>query len=205
MNGDDQEDDTISLAAHSKETSVSNEQTRRESIMGNNCFKSQLGDAKSSPDLKDSVSADPESQDGSGDHQGEGSWVKIIENEVEGSHLSGSHQGSQTKSLSNRVSSESLVPSSRCSSFSKNSLVRYEPCEKVFNHLNQSINLIREKRKKFEDPYFMRTCSSIVVCESSQLYISLKARLGAEDAKQLNKLIIWRRTEVSGSKSSESV
>jgi hypothetical protein len=63
--------------------------------------------------------------------------------------------------------------------------------------LEQDINKIRARNKCYEDPYFIKTVSSIVESTESQLYLSLKTRLKAKGLKELNALIKWNRTQVS--------
>ena len=62
--------------------------------------------------------------------------------------------------------------------------------------LGQDINVIRRKKKPFEDRYFLKTISSIVENKQSQLYLSLKARLGATKPSDLMTLIKWKKIEV---------
>jgi len=63
--------------------------------------------------------------------------------------------------------------------------------------LEQDINKIRARNKPYEDPYFIKTVSSIVENTESQLYLSLKTRLKAKSLKELNTFIKWNRTQVN--------
>ena len=67
-------------------------------------------------------------------------------------------------------------------------------------YLDQDIvkvrNYSKQTNKAFEDPFFLRTISSIIETTDSKLYLYLKTRLGACNKQELNKLIKWQRTQV---------
>jgi hypothetical protein len=75
--------------------------------------------------------------------------------------------------------------------------VKQQSTSAIKNFLEQDINKIRSRNKPYEDPYFIKTVSSIVENTESQLYLSLKTRLKAKSLKELNALIKWNRTQVS--------
>ena len=63
--------------------------------------------------------------------------------------------------------------------------------------LNQDINVIRSKKKPFEDKCFLKTLSSIVENRDSQLCLSLKSRLNANKPSDLMRVIKWNRIDVN--------
>ena len=78
-----------------------------------------------------------------------------------------------------------------------------DPMRTLIYYLNQNINELRLANNKnrvcnYQDPFFARTLKSIVVYDKQQsrLFNSLKSRLNARDASQLEKLIKWQKVHV---------